>query len=411
MLTPSQAARTITRGHNPLPAESLPISAARGRVLAEDVTSPLQIPPWDNSAMDGYALDSSHLEGLNPELAVIGEIAAGDFPDREPGAGECTRIFTGAPVPTNCDTVIRQEDVTVLSEGRIRLDDLRDSRRNIRLAGEDIQKGDVVLRSGTPLGPAQIGVMSSMAFASARVFGTPTVAFMSSGDEIVDLDQREEILAGRKIATSNSYTLQAMIEQAGAKPVNIGIAKDDPADVREKLLIAAESDIVVTSAGISVGDHDYLRSVLDEIGATQEFWRIQMRPGAPVGFGSINGKPWIGLPGNPVSTMVTFELFVRPLIRIYQGHRKPFRRTVDVKLADPVRLGPKLTHFLRVSVADVNGELEARLTGPQGSGILTSMTLADALLVVPADRPTAQPGEMMKAILLDDPIHTEEPRY
>jgi molybdopterin molybdotransferase len=414
MLTPSKAALIIIGDRQPLPPETLSISATRGRVLAEDVTSRLQIPPWDNSAMDGYAVDSAHLEGLVPaefELSVVSVIPAGAFPDKNPGKGECSRIFTGAPLPDNCDTVIRQEDVTVLENGAIKINDLRDLKRNVRSAGEDIENGDVVLRAGTVLGPAQIGVLASVAQATIAVHGTPTVAFMGSGDEIVDLDQSDEILSGRKIATSNSYTLQAMIEQAGAIPRNMGIARDDPEDLKEKLLAASESDIVVTSAGISVGDHDYMRPVLDEIGAQQDFWRIKMRPGAPVGFGNIAGKPWVGLPGNPVSTMVTFELFVLPLIRVLQGHDKPFRRAMEVTLKDPIRLGPKLTHFLRVHVEDNGKGIEAQLTGPQGSGILTSMALADALLIVPADRPTAEPGETMRAILFDDPVHVADPSY
>ena len=405
MLTPSEAALIITGDRKPLPPHLLPISSARGSVLAEDVFSDIQIPPWNNSAMDGYAVRSEHLEGLDPQqitLAVVSVIPAGAFPDRSPLKGECIRIFTGAPLPDNCDTVIRQEDVTVLVNGDIRVNDLRDLERNVRAAGEDIESGDVVLKRGTVLGPAQIGVLASIAQATVQVHGTPTVAFMGSGDEVVDLDRSDEILSGKKIASSNSYTLQAMIEQAGAVPRNMGIARDDPADVKQKLLAASESDIVVTSGGISVGDHDYMRSVLDEIGATQEFWRIQMRPGAPVGFGSIAGKPWIGLPGNPVSTMVTFELFVRPLIRIFQGHQRAFRRTVDVTIKDPIRLGAKLAHFLRVRVEDNGAGLEAHLTGPQGSGILTSMAQADGLLIVPAGRPTVDPGEIMQAILLDD---------
>jgi molybdopterin molybdotransferase len=414
MLTPSKAAKIIIGTSSPLPSQEMQISAARGRVLAQDVISPLQIPPWTNSAMDGYAVYSKHLESLDPkhvELTVVSVIPAGAFPDRLPGEGECARIFTGAPLPDNCDTVIRQEDVTVLDGGTVKINDLRDLKRNVRAAGEDIESGDVVLKRGAVLGPAQIGVLSSIAQAKVQVHGTPTVAFMGSGDEIVDLDRSDEILSGQKIASSNSYTLQAMIEEAGAVPINLGIARDDPADLKEKLLEASQSDIVVTSAGISVGDHDYMRPVLDEMGAQQDFWRIQMRPGAPVGFGNIAGKPWIGLPGNPVSTMVTFELFVRPLIRVFQGHDRPFRRTVEVTLKDPVKLGPKLTHFLRIRVEE-NGEgLEARLTGPQGSGILTSMAQADALLIVPADRPTAEPGETMQAILLNDPIHVTNPQY
>jgi molybdopterin molybdotransferase len=226
---------------------------------------------------------------------------------------------------------------------------------------------------------------------------------MTSGDELVDLDRFDEVRSGRKIVSSNSYTLEALVRATGGIPVVVGTARDDPDDIRARLERAAECDLIVTSAGISVGEFDHLRTVLDAMGVELKFWRVRMRPGAPLGFGLLRGKPWIGLPGNPVSTMVTFDLFVRPAIRKMLGHLRLFRRPITVTLEEPVTIGAKLTHFLRAIVTPGdNGGMRARLTGPQGSGILTSMSRADALLIVPEDRPRLEAGEHVHAFLLTE---------
>jgi molybdopterin molybdotransferase len=406
MMTPVEAAGLIVASVQPLAAERRAIRDALDAVLAEDVASPIDLPPWDNSAMDGYAVRSADLrEGSS--LAVIDTVPAGQFPSKEVGSGQATRIFTGAPLPRGADTVLRQEDTEASANGHVTVRNTRDSGKNIRRRGEDIRKGTVVLPRGTALGPAQLGVLASIAHDQPLVHRAPRVAFMGSGDEIVDLDRKPEILAGTKIATSNSYTLDALIRRAAAEPVNLGVARDTRESLREHLRGASEADLVVTTAGVSVGEHDLVREVLRELGGEQIFWRIGMRPGAPVGFGTLGGVPWIGLPGNPVSTMVTFELFVRPAIRRLQGHALPFRRTVRVVVAEPIPLGPKLRHYLR---AVVTGN-EARLTGPQGSGILTSMARANALLIVPADMPVVAVGTELNALVLDDPQHVAAPPY
>jgi molybdopterin molybdotransferase len=409
MMTPSEAARVIIGHFQPLPPERRPLREALEAVLAEDVASPIDLPPWDNSAMDGYAVRSTDLgeQGNATDLDVIETVPAGQFPGKPVGRGQATRIFTGAPLPQGADTVIRQEDTERAANGRVTIVNPRDAKKNIRRRGEDIKKGVVVLPAGTALGPAQLGVLASIAVDQPLVYRAPRVAFMGSGDEIVDLDRKEDILAGTKIASSNSYTLDAMIRRAAAQPLNLGIARDTKESLREHLQGAAGSDLIVTTAGVSVGEHDLVREVLQELGGELTFWRIGMRPGAPVGFGTIGGIPWIGLPGNPVSTMVTFELFVRPAIRRLLGHALPFRRTVPVVVREPITLGPKLRHYLR---AIVEGG-EARLTGPQGSGILTSMARANALLIVPADMPAVPVGAELRALLLDDPQHVAEPPY
>ena len=405
-LTPAEAARYIIGHFQPLPPLRRTLHDALDAVLAEQVTSPIDLPPWDNSAMDGYAVRSADVsEGA--VLDIIETVPAGQFPTKPVGPGEATRIFTGAPLPQGTDTVIRQEDTAAPTNGRVTIRNPRDARKNIRRRGEDIKRGAVIFEAGVPLGPAQIGVLASIAHDQPLVHRAPRVAFMGSGDEIVDLDRKPEILAGKKIASSNSYTLDAMIRRAGAVPVNLGLAQDTKESLREHLEGARSADLLVTTAGVSVGEHDLVREVLEELGGELKLWRIAMRPGAPVGFGILGGTPWIGLPGNPVSTMVTFELFVRPAIRRLQGHALPFRRTVPVVVQEPIALGPKLRHYLR---AIVDGQ-EARLTGPQGSGILTSMARANALLIVPAEMPTVAAGTTLSALILDDPQHVAEPLF
>jgi molybdopterin molybdotransferase len=402
MRTPGAAARHILHDIHPLPLECIPLPDALDRVLGQDTKSPIDLPPWDNSAMDGYAVRGDDFPpgtresgGTTPpvELRVVETIPAGGFPTRSLEAGECARIFTGAPLPPGADGVVRQEDTTPLGGDRVRIDRARDVGGNLRRRGEDIERDAVVLQ------------------AEVYVHRKPTVAILGSGDEIADLDEAEAIRSGRKIASSNTYTLLALVHRAGGAPLNLGIAHDDPASLRQKLQAALSADLLVTSGGISVGEHDHLRHVIEDMGGTIGFWRIAMRPGAPVGFGALRGTPWIGLPGNPVSTMVTFELFVRPAIRKMLGHATFFRRAVPVRVAEPLHYPPPLTHFLRATVRPEGGALTARLTGPQGSGILTSMVNADALLVLPAARDDVAPGETLDAILLDEPVHMAEPPF
>ncbi len=419
MSSPALAARDaalqILAAVRPQPALRVPLDDALDAVIAEDVVSPLDIPPWTNSAMDGYAARASDVRGASEvapvRLRVIEAIPAGRFPARRIEPGTCARIFTGAPLPDGADSVIRQEDTDGGTEVVTIFKD-RDAGINIRLAGEDIRKGSTVLPAGTELGPAQLGVLASLAVSHPLIYRRPRVAILASGDEIVDVDQPDEILSGRKIASSNTHTLIANIRRAGGVPVNLGIARDTRESIRAHLARAWECDLLVTTAGISVGEHDYLREVLADLGVDLRFWKLRMRPGAPVGFGLLDGLPWIGLPGNPVSTMVTFELFVRPAIRKLSGRTLPFRRAVPVRLADAVKLGPRLQHFLRAVVTPAGDALpSARLTGPQGSGILTSMARANALLVIPEGQCETPAGAVVSALVLDDPVHVAEPPF
>jgi molybdopterin molybdotransferase len=413
-LAAAEAAERILAETRRQPALRIPLDDALGSVLAEDVVSPIDLPAWTNSAMDGYAVRGADVRGATGErpvrLRVVEQIPAGHFPARRIGAGECARIFTGAPLPEGSDSVIRQEDTDGGGETVTIVKD-RDVGVNFRLAGEDIRKGSRVLTASAELGPPQLGVLASVAVAHPLVYRRPRVAILGGGDEIVDLDQPEEILSGRKIASSNTHTLIALVRSAGGEPINLGIAADTRESLKSHLERARDCDLLITSAGISVGEHDYVREVLGEMGGELRFWKLRMRPGAPVGFGLLGAMPWIGLPGNPVSTMVTFELFARPAIRKMMGHTRPHRRSVAVTLAEPVSVKPRLQHFLRAIVTEREGRLEARLTGPQGSGILTSMILANALLIVPEGQFETPAGETLRAILLNDPVCQEEPGF
>jgi molybdopterin molybdotransferase len=406
VLTVAEAVGRIVADVSRGPVERVALRDALERVLATPAISPITIPAWDNSAMDGYAVRAADVERVSADapatLPVLETIAAGGFASRALPPGAAMRIMTGAPLPEGADTVVRVEDTDGGIE-RVTVRNARDVRKNIRHRGEDIREGQVVLEAGAPIYAAQLGVLASIGSAQVDVYARPRVAIMTSGDELVDLDQFDEVLRGRKIVSSNSYTLEALVRAAGGVPVSLGTARDDPSDIRERLERGTSCELIVTSAGISVGEFDHLRGVLDSMGMDLKFWRVKMRPGAPIGFGLLRGTPWIGLPGNPVSTMVTFDLFVRPAIRKMLGHERLFRRPVTVTLEEPISIGARLTHFLRATVRPGdNGQLLARLTGPQGSGILTSMSRAEALVIVPEDRTRVEAGEDVHAFLLTE---------
>lgn len=414
MTTPHAAALTILEHIERQPVLRVPLDDAFQAVLAETIVSPLNIPPWANSAMDGYAVRGEDVRGASEAtprtLTIIDYIAAGGTATRALTPGTCARIFTGAPVPEGADSVIRQEDTTGDRE-TVRIVRDRDVGVNIRAAGEDIRQGATVLTTGDELGAAALGVLASLAVAHPLIYRRPRVAILASGDEIVDVDQPDQILSGRKIASSNSHTLMALVRDAGGVPVPLGIAMDTPESVRQRLQPARECDLLITTAGVSVGEHDHLRAVLDEMGTALKFWRVRMRPGAPVAFGMLGPLPWIGLPGNPVSTMVTFELFVRPAIRRMTGRTRAFRRAVPVALAEPLRLAPGLQHFLRAIVEPGDPHSQARLTGNQGSGVLTSMLRANALLAIPESEGLFPAGSIVQAIMLNDPAYQETPAF
>jgi molybdopterin molybdotransferase len=377
-------------------------------VCAEDILATVTMPPWSNSSMDGYAVRSADItpvmKGEPVTLRVVATIAAGEFAPKALKRGQAMRIMTGAPVPGGADSVIRKEDTDEGAQ-KVEIRDARDVWKNIRQSGEDYQRGDVLAKHGTMMRPALLGVLASSGVAEVQAFRRPQVAIISSGNELVDIDDFDEVVASRRIVNTNSYTLDALTRVAGGEPIDLGIAADTKASLKRKLEKAKDFDLIVTTAGVSVGDLDLTREVFATLGGKLRFWKVKMRPGAPLAFGMLDGVPWLGLSGNPVSAMVSFELFVRPVLRKMQGHANLFRRTVSVALEEEVKITAKLTHFLRAYVTrKEDGTLIARLTGLQSSGALTSMVKANALLIVPETSATVAQGARLNALMLDQSL-------
>jgi molybdopterin molybdotransferase len=403
-LSPAEALETILDATRPLGAETVAARDALGRVLVEPVVSDRRLPPADNSAMDGYAVQSSDLAGAGPEnrvwLQVVCEMAAGAEPSRSIGSGEAARIFTGAPIPPGADAVVRQEDTTRDGD-RVEIRVATPAHDNVRDAGEDVQVGDAVLAAGTRLGSAQLGVLASLGRAVVSVHQRPRVAILSGGDELVEPDRG---VAGGGIVSSNSYSLAAHCHEIGAEPLYLGIARDTPEDLERHFRAGLSGHVLVSSAGVSVGDRDYVRPVLEKLGCELVFWGVEMKPGYPLAFGrfpSSTGPLVFALPGNPVSALVTFEQFVRPALRKMMGHKSWYRPVVQARLAEPLRKKAGRLHFVRVLLERVEGVIVARATGNQGSGVLSSMTAAQGLLVFPADATELREGDTASVQVLD----------
>ncbi len=411
-------------------AERVPLADALGRVLAADVRAGWDVPPWSNAAMDGYAVRAADAAGARPDaparLRVVGDVPAGRRWGETLGVGEAVRIATGAPVPAGADAVVRVEDTDADGPGAVLVRDGRDARgadasgggarRNVRPAGEDLRAGAVAARAGTAVTPGVVGLLAAAGAAGVDVVRRPRVAIVASGDELVGLDDAgspARARAGDAIVNANAPALAALVRAAGGEPADLGIAPDTPEGVRARIAAARDAgcDVVLTTGGVSVGPRDLVRPAVEALGGTLGFWRVRMRPGGPLAFGTLPARgdaapgggalPWVGLPGNPVSTAVTFAVFVRPLLRALAGDARPFRRVLRAVLAEPVRVAAPLTHFLRATLAtDGEGALVARLTGPQGSGLLSSVAAADALVVVPAGVRELPAGAAVRVLLL-----------
>ena len=395
-LSASEALRTMLAGVAPLDTVERPLLEAVGSVLAEDVAAAVDLPPWDNSAMDGFAVRAEDVRGASAErpvlLRVVDDVPAGRFASRPVGPGEAIRIMTGAPVPPGADGVVRVEHTDggsgIGSEaGRVSIRSDADAGRNVRPRGEDVRRGDVVLRAGTVLRAAEIGVAASLGRARLRVVRRPVVAVLASGDELVPVEEFAEVEAGRRIVSSNSYSLAAALAEAGMEARPLGIAPDAPDALRAYVERAHGCHALVTTAGISVGEHDHVRRVMAELDTEVEFWRVRIRPGSAMAFGrvgALGGMPWFGLPGNPVSTGVTFDLFVRPALLRMAGHACPFAPTEAAVMRDAYPMRGDLMHFPRVTLhREPDGTLAASLTGSQSSGVSRSLAAADALALIP----------------------------
>ncbi|HEX6511591.1 MAG TPA: gephyrin-like molybdotransferase Glp [Chloroflexota bacterium] len=376
-----------------LEVEERTILEALGQVLAEDVISPEDVPPHANSGMDGFAVRSADTPG---RLRVIADQAAGHVTDKVVEAGTAIRIMTGAVVPGGADAVVPVEDTDGGRNGTVNIGVRTAAKANVREAGEDIHQGECVLSKGTTLSAGAIGVLASVGRGRVKVYRRPVVAFMASGDELTDVG---EPLRPGQIRNSNSYTLHCQVREAGGIPRDLGVARDALDDIRAHVEEGLKADLFITSAGVSVGDFDYVKQVLEEHGKL-DLWRIAIRPGKPVAFGVFEGTPVISLPGNPVSSMVTFELFVRPAIAKMMGHSHFEHAMLKVRVDDEIDNRGGRRSFLRAIVRREADSYVAHLTGPQGSGILTSMARANALIDVAAEIEILPPGSILNAILL-----------
>src|SRR5437870_9989793 len=403
LMSADDALARILDGVPRVPAVQTPLLDALGLVLAEDIAADRDVPPFRNSAMDGYAVRGDDVASAPVELRVIGEVAAGGFPDREVGPGEAMRIMTGAPMPDGADTVVRVEDTDNASDV-VTIAAATPKGMSIRQAGEDLRKGERVLEAGTVLRAAEIGLLASVGRARVRVRKRPRVAVFSTGDEIVDLDQPIE---RGQIPDSNRYTLASAIRATGAEPWVRGIVRDSPDALRAALREAVAADAIVTSGGVSVGDHDYMKPIMSELG-TIDFWAIAIRPGRPLAFCELRAGdrrvPVFGLPGNVVSSLVTFELFVRPALLRMQGRDEVARPRTKARLLEPIEKIASLRVFAR-GIHDPSAGT-VRTTGPQGSGILRSLSLANCLIDLPEGRARHEAGEQVDVILTEQP----EPR-
>ncbi len=392
-----------------LPAENVPVAGALGRVLFEDVISAVDIPPFANSSMDGYALRGADVSEAAPDkpvrLVVVADIPAGVTPSREIKTGEAARIMTGAPLPEGADAVIPVEDTDAqwdIGDNEVLSDDVTVRRavqagRNVRPIGEDIRAGQTILQSGTIVRPQDIGVLVAIGHGTVKVYRRPRVAILSTGDELVDVD---EPLTPGKIHNSNSYMLAGLVESYGGEPIRLPVTPDQIAAVRQRFLEALEHkpDLVISSAGVSVGARDVVRTVIDELGVI-DVWRVNLRPGKPVVFGDVGGVPFFGLPGNPVSSMVTFEIFVRPALIRMAGRSDVSVPMLSAISGEDIRSDGRRS-YLRVTLAPSGKDVIARLTGTQSSGALSSMVAADGLLIVPEGQTEVKTGEHVSVWLL-----------
>lgn len=401
MLSVEEALNKILTHIEPLGSEKVSILKALGRVITEDIYAPRDIPPLDNSGMDGYALRSEDIQNASLEnrvrLEVIEDLPAGFISKKVIQRGQAIRIMTGAPIPGGADAVIPVED-TERGDGFALIFNPVPPGENIRKAGEDVKKGDRIISLGDLVRPAEIGMMASVGRSFVSVYQRPLVAILCTGEELVDVDGT---LEDGKIISSNSYTLAAQVKDCGAIPVQLGIAKDQKEDIGTKLLQGLRADVIISSAGISVGDYDFVKGVLKNLGMEMVFWRVAMQPGRPLAFGTIRGKPVFGLPGNPVSSMVSFEQFVRPSLLKMMGHRQLFRPVIEAILNEEIRKKAGRRQFIRASVSLKGNQYVVTMTGEQGSGILKSMLKANGLIVISEDSEIVRAGEKVTVQLLD----------
>ncbi len=381
-----------------LPVREVELGEALGLVLGEDVHATNDVPAFANSAMDGFAVRAADVATVPARLTVVSHIGAGTLSEREIRAGEAARIMTGAPMPPGADTIVRIEDTDAGTE-TVTVNVATAKGTSVREAGEDLRSGALVLSRGRTLRAAEIGVLASLGVARPRVIARPKVAVISTGDEVVELDAP---LRPGQIRDANRYSIGAAVAAAGCLAVPFPIVRDEASALREALVKASEADAIVTSGGVSVGDHDHVKPVVESLGS-MDFWSIAIRPGRPLAFGEIGPQhtPIFGLPGNPVSSLLTFELFGRPALLKMSGRTKLKRPRATARLLADIEKPRGLRFFARGIHDSAAGTVTT--TGPQGSGILSSMALANCLVELPEGAERVRAGAEVTVILTDLP--------
>jgi len=419
MISVEEALEKILQEVDALEEKPVPILDSLGQVLAEDVKSDINVPPLDNAAMDGYAVQSRDTQSASEEspkfLRVIDTVMAGSISESEVVPGTAIRIMTGAPVPKGADSVVQFENtdeeqrkksaadqpitkVGILCEARDGL--------NIRRAGEDIARGATALRKGTIIRPAEIGVLASLGHSQVKVIRRPVVAVLATGNELVEIEQP---LPEGRIYNSNTYSIASLVKRYGGIPKILGIAPDREESLIAKLRQGLDADMLITIGGVSMGDYDMVKDILAKEGE-MVFWKVRVKPGKPLAFGKLKGViqngtaksvPHLGLPGNPASCMVSFELFVRPALLKMMGKKNLTKPTIEAVIEDSIKNTGGRRIYDRAIIEKRDGQYFARLTGPQGSGILTSMSMANGLVIIPEDKKEVKKGEVVQVMMLD----------
>jgi len=401
MISVHDALTMILETVSPLAGERVGLLQVVGRVLTEEIRSEREVPPFANSAMDGYAVRWEDVHDASADqpvaLTILEVIQAGAVPAQGVTTGTASKIMTGAVIPPGADTVIRVED-TEEHDGRVRIKRRERPGTHIRANGEDIRRGQMVLEKGRVLRPADIGVLASIGRSTVLVRQRPRVAILSTGNELVEVD---EVLRPGQIVNSNAYALAAAVQEAGCQPVPLEIARDTLEEIRTALNEAVRHDVVLSTGGVSVGDFDFVKAAMDELGIRRLFWQVAQKPGKPLTFGLLRERPYFGLPGNPVSALVCFYLYVRPALARMRGQEKLFLPVVSATVGEDIPKAKGLTEFVRCRLTRTNGHYEVHSTGSQSSGVLSSLSLGEGLVIGPAELALLPEGMSVKVIVLD----------
>lgn len=402
MISVDDALKMVLETAHALPPRSISIIKSVGFVIDENIVSDENVPSFDNSAMDGYAVRSADVQNATQEspviLQVIDVLQAGKVSQKKVDEGQTIQIMTGAPIPAGSDSVVMVEQTEKTKDGHVKVFSPVHMNENCRYAGDDIRAGQTVFEKGRLIKPYDIGVLASIGKSTLRIIPKPKIAILSTGDELAGID---EPLPPGKIRSSTNFTLRARIEQMGAEVIDLGIAKDSLQETEEKLHKAFSADIVLTSGGVSMGEFDYVRKVLKKIGVDIRFWKVKQKPGKPLVFGSYQNKIYFGLPGNPVSSIVCFELYVVPAIKKLSGYADVSICRIHAKSGELILKKPGLRHFLRGIIKKQDDRFVVSTTGSQSSGVMSLLSYTNCLIDIPAEKGNVDPGDEVAAILLD----------